>query len=105
MDVSAFDFSPAELIELFVAFATVAEAFEIEPRLHQKDEQARTGEGIIKMHEGLTDSTFRVRCRLRAADNVIRQFAALESALGVCSVLDRDGSVRIHHDRGGVVSN
>lgn len=99
MDVSAFDFSPAELTELLVGLATVAEAIDIEPRLHTEEEEAPTAEGIVKMHEGLTGPTFRIRCRLRAADNVIRQFAAFESAFGVSSILDRDGSVRIRHDR------
>jgi len=105
MDISAFDFSPAELSELLVELATLAKAIDIEPRLHDKDEEAPTAEGIVKMHEGLTGPTFRIRCRLRSGDNVIAQFATLESALGVSSVLDRDGSVRIRHGHVGVATS
>jgi hypothetical protein len=83
-----FDFSPAELTALLIELAPVAKAIEIEPRLHQEDEMARTVGGWVKMHEGLSGPTFRIRCRLRAGDNVIAQFAALGSALGVSDVVD-----------------
>jgi hypothetical protein len=104
VDISAFDFSPAELTALLVELATVAKAIEVEPRLHHEDETARTPEGIVKMHEGLTGPTFRIQCRLRRGDNVVGQLAVIESALGVVSVLDRDRSVRIRHERVGVAT-
>lgn len=53
MDVSAFDFLPAELPDLLVGLAPLAKAIDIEPRLHQDDETGLTAEGIVKMHEGI----------------------------------------------------
>jgi hypothetical protein len=58
-------------------------------------------EGIVKMDEGLTGPTFRIRVRLQAGDDVIAQVASIESAMGVSSVLDRDGSIRLQHARLG----
>ena len=102
MDISAFDFSPAELSQLLVGLATVAKTIEIEPRLHDEDEMARTDGDWVKMHEGLTGPTFRIRCRLRARDNVLEQLNALISALGVSSVLDHDAWARIRHEHVGI---
>lgn len=99
MDVSAFDFRPAELTELLVGFAAIAKAIDVEPRLHQEDEVAQTPDGIVKMHEGMIGPTFRVRVHLRAGDNVLSDLATLESAFGVSEVLDPDGSVRLRHVR------
>ncbi len=105
MDVSAFDFSPDELSELLVELASVAKAIDVEPRLHQEDEEARTAEGWVKLHEGLTGPTFRIRCRLESGDHVLEEFAAAVSALGLTSVSDNDGWVRIRHERVGVAAN
>jgi hypothetical protein len=104
MDISAFDFSAVELTELLVELAPVAKAIEVEPRLHQEDEMARTGEGWVKTHEGLTGPTFRIRCRLRGGSNVLEQFVALMSTLGVSSVRDHDDWVRVRHDPADIAS-
>ncbi|MCU1489161.1 MAG: hypothetical protein JWM85_566 [Acidimicrobiaceae bacterium] len=99
MDVSAFDFTAAELTELLVGFAAVAKTIEVEPRHHQEDEVAQTADGIVKMHEGLIGPTFRVRLQPRAGDKVLSELVALTSGLGISEVLDRDGSVRLRHVR------
>jgi hypothetical protein len=99
VDVSAFDFGPSELTELLVELASVAKAIDLEPRLHQEDEMARVAEGWVPMHEGLSGPTFRIRCLLRSGDRVLEQFTALASALGVSSVFDHDGWVRLRHER------
>jgi hypothetical protein len=99
VDISVFDFSPSELTGLLVELAAVAEAIYIEPRLHTENETTRTADGVAKMHEGLTGPTFRITCRPRVGDDAIAKFAAFESALGISSVSDRDGSVRIRHRR------
>jgi hypothetical protein len=99
MDVSAFDFMPAELAELLLELAQVARSIEIEPRLHQADEMARVAEGLVKMHEGLEGPTFRIRLQLRAGDKVIAGLASLESSLGISDVVDPDGLVRLRHVR------
>jgi hypothetical protein len=102
VDVSAFDFGPAELTDLLVELAAVSKAIDIEPRLHQEDEMARVAEGWIETHEGLTGPTFRIRCQLRSGDKALERFTELMSALGVSSHLDRDGWVRLRHERIGV---
>ena len=99
MDVSAFDFIPVEMTELLVPLAAIANTIEVEPRLHQENEVARTADGLVKMHEGLTGPTFRIRVRLRAGDNVLSELVTLESALGISEVLDPDGWVRLRHVR------
>lgn len=99
MDVSAFDFSPVELPNLLVELATVAKAIDLEPRLHQEDEMARVAEGWVKLHEGLTGPTFRIRCLPRSGDRAVERFAALLSVLHISPHLDRDGWVRLRHER------
>lgn len=99
MDVSAFDFLPVEMTELLVPLSTIAKTIEIEPRRHQEDEVARTAEGLVKMREGLTSPTFRIRVRLRAGDNVLSELVAIESTLDISEVLDPDGWFRLRHVR------
>ena len=81
VDVSRFDFKPDELTKLLVALASVASAIDVEPRLHQDDEEVRTAEGWVKAHEGLFGPTFRIRCRLRCGDRVLEEFVAIASGL------------------------
>ena len=99
MDVSAFDFKPAELAELLVALAEIVQAIDVEPRLHQEDEEAPTADGVVKLHEGLSGPTFRLRVRPRGGDKILAQLGALDAALGVSAVLDADGWVRLRHVR------
>jgi hypothetical protein len=99
VDISDFDFGPDELTGLLIALATVTKAIDLEPRLHQEGEEARTADGWVKLHEGLSGSTFRVRCRLRSGDHVLEDFAVAASALHLTSVSDNDGWERIRHDR------
>jgi hypothetical protein len=54
-DIHAFDFSPGEPTELLVELAAVVEAIDIEPHFHDRDEEVRTAEGVVKMHEGPLD--------------------------------------------------
>ena len=105
VDVSDFDFGPAELTELLIKLASVAKVIDVEPRLHQEDEMARTAEGSVPLHEGLSGPTFRIRCLLRSGDRVIEQFAALAAGLGVSSVFDHDGWVRLRHERVDVAAS
>jgi hypothetical protein len=98
MDTSAFDSLSAELTELLIELAPVAEAIDLEPRLHQENEMAHVAEGWIKLHEGLSESTFRIQCLLRSGDEILEQFVVLVSELGVSTVFDRDGWVRLRHD-------
>jgi hypothetical protein len=99
VDVSGFDFKPHELTELLVALASVAKAIDVEPRLHQEDEEVRTPSGRVKAHEGLSGPTFRIRCRLRYGDRVLEEFVAVASGLRLTSVQDNDGWVRIRRQR------
>lgn len=105
MDVSAFDFLPVEMTELLVPLSAIAKTIEVEPRLHQEDEFARTVDGLVKLHEGLTGPTFRIRVRLQAGDKVLSELVALESVLDISEVLDRDGWVRLRHVRPNAVTS
>jgi hypothetical protein len=97
VDASAFDFASAEVTALLAPLAAIVKTIEVEPRLHQVDEVARTADGFVKMHKGLTAPTFRIRVRLRARDSVLSELVALESAFGISEVLDHDGWVRFRH--------
>jgi hypothetical protein len=99
MDISAFDFSASELGELLEDLAPLANAVEIEPRLHQEDEMSGTADGMVPMHEGLVGPTFRIRFRLRSGDGVVARLASLEATRDVSVVLDRGGIARIRHAR------
>jgi hypothetical protein len=105
VDISGFDFKPDELTELLMALAYVASTIDIEPRLHQDDEEVRTAEGWVKAHEGLTGPTFRIRCRLRRGDRVLEEFVTVVSGLRLTSVSDNDGWVRIRRETFSGVSN
>lgn len=99
VDISVFDFDAPELGGLLLELAPVAKAIDLEPRLHQEDEMARTAEGWVPMHEGQTGPTFRVRCRLRSDDDVLARFVVLASSRGISTVSDHDGWVRLRHVR------
>lgn len=105
VDVSAFDFRASELADLLAELASVVKAIDVEPRLHQEDEMAHTREGWVPMHEGLVGPTFRVRCRLRSSDDVLAQLGGLASALGVSTIFDHDGWVRLCRVRAGVATS
>jgi len=99
MDASVFDFGASELTDLLAELAPVAKAIDVEPRLHQEDEMARTAEGWVPTHEGLIGPTFRIRSRLRSDDDVLTRLNCLTSALGLSTVFDPDGWVRLRHVR------
>jgi hypothetical protein len=83
MDISGFDFSLDEVVDILSELPGLAKFVEIEPRVHDAEEETLTG----------TEPTFRIRCQLLLGDNAIRQLSALEAA-GVGTVLDHDSTVR-----------
>ncbi|MGD0084764.1 MAG: hypothetical protein ABSD78_16460 [Acidimicrobiales bacterium] len=85
MDVSSFDFSLDEVVDILSRLPGLAKIVEIEPRVHDAEEETHTG----------IEPTFRIRCQLLLGDKAIRQLAAIEAEAGVDTVLDHDSTVRL----------
>ena len=80
MDISHFDFSAAEALDLVGRLAGLAKTIALEPRLHDD-----------------SDPTFRVSCVLAAGDGMFAAVVALEQDAGLRAVLDQGNSVRFAH--------
>jgi len=82
MDISAFDFSPAELSELLVELATWRRRSTSSRAFTTKTRRRRQLRASFKMHEVSLDPRSGFDAAFRSGDNVIAQFATLESSAG-----------------------
>ena len=92
MDISRFDFELDEIVGLIPRLTGLAQVIEIEPRLHQ-------GEEDKEVHGPRTEATFRIACVLSGSDQTVRRLADMAIETGVEGVLDFGRSVRFRHLR------
>lgn len=92
MDISAFDFELDEVARVLSRLPELATTVEIEPRLHDLDEEE-------DVHAKRADPTFRIQCLLRGDDSALGRAVELGTELGLETVLDRDRTVRFRHLR------
>jgi hypothetical protein len=90
MDISRFDFELDEIVRLIPRLADLAQIIELEPRLHNADEDQE------KVHSVRTEATFRISCQL-GNDQSVSRLADLAVETGVEAVLDFGRSVRFRH--------
>jgi hypothetical protein len=91
MDISRFDFELDEIVRLIPRLTDLAQIIELEPRLHNADEDQE------KAHSVRTEATFRISCQLAGNDQTVSRLADLEVETGVEAVLDFGRSVRFRH--------
>jgi len=92
MDISRFDFELDEIVGLIPRLTGLAQVIELEPRLHQAEENQ-------EVHGPRTEPTFRISCVLSGSDQTISRLADLAIETGVEAVLDFGRSVRFRHLR------
>ncbi len=90
MDISRFDFELDEIVGLIPRLTGLAQIIELEPRLHQADED----KGV---HSHRSDPTFRISCQMRGSEQTVSRLADLQVETGVEAVLDFGRSVRFRH--------
>jgi len=91
MDISRFDFELDEIVRLIPRLTDLAQIIELEPRLHNADEDQE------KAHSVRTEATFRISCQLAGNDQTVSRLADLSVETGVEAVLDFGRSVRFRH--------
>ncbi|MGA3215531.1 MAG: hypothetical protein ABSD97_07565 [Acidimicrobiales bacterium] len=92
MDISRFDFELDEIVGLIPRLAGLAQIIELEPRLHEGDEEK-------SVHSLRSEPTFRLSCQLAGSDQTVSRLADLAVETGVEAVLDFGRSVRFRHIR------
>lgn len=92
MDISSFDFELDEIVALIPKLTGLAQIIELEPRLHNADEEGQT-------HQLRGEPTFRISCYLSGNDQAVSRLAVLAADLGAEAVVDLGRSVRFRHLR------